>query len=66
MKMLTKEVSLGKVHPGFVEESLAVSPDSRRVAYVTAQHGKFSVMVDGEASKEYDAIGKGEPLFQSR
>src|SRR6516164_8307620 len=33
MKLQTREVSLGKIHPCSVDETFAVSPDSKRVAY---------------------------------
>jgi Tol biopolymer transport system component len=33
MKLETKETSLGKIHPCRVEDTLTVSPDSKRVAY---------------------------------
>ena len=50
VRLATKEVSLGKVHPGIYPPSLTVSPDSRRVAYGTRSGSKQFVVVDGAES----------------
>lgn len=34
LQLITREVSLGKIDPGIIQESLVVSPDSRHVAYI--------------------------------
>jgi hypothetical protein len=54
IRLLTREVSLGKIHPGIIVESLVVSPDSKRVAYVANRGKKRFVVLDGEEGKEYD------------
>ena len=59
--LATREVSLGKLHPGALPSSLAVSPDSKRVAYAAQRGFTQLVVVDGVEGKEYDAIG--DPVF---
>ena len=54
VSLATREVSLGKVHAGAFPESLAVSPDSKRVAYEAKRGHKQLVVVDGVEGKEYD------------
>ena len=60
---MNREVSLGKVPPGIVEESFVGSPDSRRVAYVANTRGHEIVMVDGVEGKEYNQFVKGTLCF---
>ncbi len=43
------------------KESLKVSPDSKRLAYVARTGNKWFVVVDGKEEKQYD--GLGAPLF---
>ena len=57
IRLVTREVSWGKVHPGIVEESLLGSPDSNRFAYVAERGGKQFVVLDGVEGKKYDGIG---------
>jgi len=40
----------------WIPESLKVSPDSKRVAYVAGVGNKWLVVVDGEEDKQYDGI----------
>ena len=49
----------------WIGESLRVSPDNRRVAYVAGVGGKPLVVVDGKEGKIYDSIsiGAGTPIF---
>jgi hypothetical protein len=54
IKLLTREVSLGKIHPGIIVETLTVSPDSKHYAYVAKRGEKWLVALDGEEGKEYD------------
>jgi len=63
IRLLTREVSLGKIHPGSIVESLTVSPDSKHFAYVARRGEKQFVVVDGEEGKEYDGIGEGTLIF---
>jgi Tol biopolymer transport system component len=63
IRLLTREVSLGKIHPGIIVESLTVSPDGKHFAYVARRGGKWFVVVDGKEGKEYDEIGEGTPIF---
>ena len=60
--LATREVSLGKLDPGRIPESLAVSPDSKRVAYAARRGDKWWVVVDGVEGKEYDGFVKGTRL----
>jgi len=54
IKLLTRELSLGKRDPGMIGETFAASPDSKRVAYVAPHGDKRLVVVDGVEGKEYD------------
>ena len=47
----------------WIPESLKVSPDSRRVAYVATVGNKWSVVLDGKGEKQYDGIMPGTPIF---
>jgi hypothetical protein len=62
--LLTKEVSLGKIHPGIFGKSLVVSPDSNHFAYVAERGGKWEwlVVVDGKEGKEYNGFLRGSKL----
>ena len=63
LELASREVSLGRMDPGIIAESLTVSPDSRRVAYVAQRGRKQLVVVDGVEGAEYDGIGEGTPIF---
>ena len=54
--LVCKEVSLGKIAPAMIKDSLKGSPDSRRVAYKVNQNNKEVMVVDGVAGKAYDEI----------
>jgi Tol biopolymer transport system component len=60
MKLVSSEVSLGKVHSGIVDDTLVISADNRRVAFVARRGAKWRVVVDGVEGKEYD-IGSKDP-----
>ena len=47
----------------WIAESLEISPDSQRVAYVASVGNKWLVIVDGEEGKQYDGIGEGSLIF---
>jgi Tol biopolymer transport system component len=56
VRLITREVSLGKPHPGEIEYSRVVSNDEKRIAYsVKTDDGEF-VVVDGVAGKTYTSI----------
>src|SRR5664280_271730 len=61
--LVTREVSLGKIDPGEIPESLAVSSDNKHVAYVEERGSKRLVVVDGVEGREYDGIDAGTPVF---
>ena len=52
-----------KVDSSWIQASLKISPDSRRVAYVVIEKGKQFVVVDGEEGKQYDGIAEETPIF---
>ena len=63
---IVSEKLIGKFHPSGIPESLKVSPDGKRVAYVAVSRGFFTgnkwfVVVDGKEEKQYDNIGP--PIF---
>ena len=62
IKLLTREVSLGKIHPDIIVETLTVSPDSKHFAYVAVRGKKQFVVVDGKEGKEYDGFLLGSKL----
>jgi hypothetical protein len=61
--LVTREVSLGKIHPGVLPSGLAISPDSKHVAYGAGRGDKLLVVVDGVEGKEYDGIVARSPVF---
>lgn len=53
VRLITREISLGKIQPGEVEYSRALSSDKKHIAYtVKTKDGEF-VAVDGVARKTY-------------
>ncbi len=61
---VVSERLIGKIHPSWIPESVKVSPDGRRVAYVTVHSGWFAgqkqfVVVDGKEEKPYDGLVRG-------
>lgn len=65
IRLVIREVSLGKIHPGIVERTLVVSPDSQRVAYVAVRSGRWLVVVDELEGKEYDGFLGSRLVFDS-
>jgi Tol biopolymer transport system component len=56
VRLITREVSLGKINPGEVKYSRAISRDEKHIAYtVKTNDGEF-VSVDGVAGKTYTSI----------
>jgi hypothetical protein len=63
-QLRSKFKSFGKFHKGIPPKSIIVSPDGRRLAWVSLRPDKkFEVVVDGVPSKSYDAIRKGTLTF---
>jgi hypothetical protein len=58
-KRLIAEISDSTI----LNSTFTVSPDSKRLVYVSAVGNKRSVVVDGKEEKQYDGIGKGYPIF---
>jgi len=57
LRLLTKERSLGKVHPGIMQETITLSPNKRRIAYSAFKlNGKAVAVLDGVESEEYDDV----------
>src|SRR5579871_4638112 len=56
-RLATREISLGKMDPGLLKESLVVSPDCRHVGYIAAHDQTRCVMVDGVAGTAYEVVG---------
>lgn len=74
LRLVTREVSLGRAHAGELKGTRTVSPDRRHVAYVAKVRGGEAVYADGVAGKTYPAIasdplseaGTGSPFTYSR
>jgi len=43
--------------------TIVFSPNSRRFAYVAQKDNKYSVVIDGQEGKQFDAIGNGSIIF---
>ncbi|MFL6255500.1 MAG: TolB family protein, partial [Pyrinomonadaceae bacterium] len=74
VRLLTREVALGRVHAGELKGTQTISPDRRHVAFVAKVEGGEVVYVDGVAGKTYPSIasdplseaGTGSPFTFSR
>jgi hypothetical protein len=64
LRLVTREVSLGRVHPGELKGTRTVSPDRRRVAFVAKVTGGEAAYVDGVAGKTYPAVAS-DPLSEA-
>ncbi len=64
VRLVTREVSLGKQHPGEIKQTLTLSPDNKRVAFVAQGVGGEFVVVDGVAGKHYATITR-DPINES-
>lgn len=62
-QLKVREQSLGSIQPDAVAASLATTRDNRRMVYAAGRDGVWRVVENGRASRAYDAIGKGTPLF---
>ena len=56
VRLVTRERSLGKLHPGATAETVVVSPDGRSVAYACSRGGKWVVVKDDHEGNEYDEV----------
>src|SRR5262249_16605132 len=68
IRLTTREVSLGKIDArdalrASQEEMLAVSPDTRHVAYVARRGDKSVVAVDGREGSPFDEVDAHTLLF---
>ncbi|MBN2293156.1 MAG: PD40 domain-containing protein [Pirellulales bacterium] len=60
----SKTTPLGKLHKGIPPDSITVSPDGRRLAWVSLRPDrKFELIVDGIRSKPYESLRKGTLTF---
>jgi hypothetical protein len=50
-------------YTSWVADSFIVSPDARRVAYVSKANDRQSVVVDGKKGQPYDGIGQNSLTF---
>lgn len=62
--LVTRETSLGRAHPGEVENTRTLSSDGRRVAFVAKVTAGESVFVDGKPGKTYTKIAR-DPFSES-
>lgn len=60
---IVTERLITKIHPSWIRETLKVSPDNKRVGYVTQVGNKKFLVVDGKEEKPYDGIMPGSPIF---
>ena len=64
VKLVTREVALGRAQAGELKRTRAVSPDRRHVAYVAKVAGGEAAYVDGRAGKTYPAVAS-DPLSEA-
>jgi hypothetical protein len=64
LRLVTREVSLGREHTGELKGTRTVSPDRRRVVFVAKVAGGEAVYVDGVAGKTYPAVAS-DPLSEA-
>lgn len=64
VRLVTREVSLGRVHAGELKGTRTVSPDGRHVAFVAKVEGGEAAYVDGVAGKTYPAVAS-DPLSEA-
>ncbi|HWS89509.1 MAG TPA: hypothetical protein VN282_21235 [Pyrinomonadaceae bacterium] len=64
VRLVTREVALGRVHAGELKGTRTISPDRRRVAFVAKVAGGEAAYVDGVASRTYPAVAS-DPLSEA-
>jgi hypothetical protein len=64
VRLVTREVSLGRAHAGELKGTRTVSPDRRHVAYVAKVEGGEAAYVDGVAGKTYPSVAS-DPLSEA-
>ena len=64
VRLVTREVSLGREQAGELKGTRTVSPDRRRVAFVAKVAGGEAAYVDGVAGKTYAAVAS-DPLSEA-
>ena len=64
VRLVTREVSLGRVRAGELKGTRSVSPDRRRVAFVAKVRGGEAAYVDGAAGRTYPAVAS-DPLSEA-
>src|SRR5678815_3020554 len=55
-ELVTREVSLGKVLPTAITDTLIISPDQKHVAYAALRGGKWLAVHDGTEGKVYGKV----------
>src|SRR3989442_228216 len=56
VRLITREVSLGKTHPGEIKYSRVISSDEKHIAYSVKTNDGELVVVDGVPGKTYTSI----------
>ena len=64
LRLVTREVPLGREQAGELKGTRTISPDRRRVAFVAKVSGGEAAYVDGRAGKTYSAIAS-DPLSEA-
>ena len=62
-KLLTTEASFGKVSANMVRNTLVVSSDGKRVAYIVHRGNHWAVVADGKIGEPYQDILRGSLTF---
>src|SRR5215212_1050837 len=64
VRLVTREVALGREQAGELKGTRSVSPDRRHVAFVSKVEGGEAAYVDGVAGKTYPAVAS-DPLSEA-
>lgn len=64
VRLVTREVPLGRAHPGELKDTRTLSPDRRHIAFVAKVPGGERVVFDGAAGKVYPMIAN-DPLSEA-